>query len=291
MTDIDTKFDVTEENFKTLVLESSHHQPVLVDFWASWCAPCQTLMPLLEKLAKDYGGKFLLAKINADEQQALTTQYQVKSLPSVKLFVNGEVVDEFLGIRGQAELRNFLNQHLTRKSDLELELALEKITNGETEDAKVILEQAHQTDPSNAKITIELALLYVQSQLSAKAEKLYLTLEPEHKDSQQAQQLFTYITLSKERAEIMNADEAIKILKQQPPDSAPNPEALYSYSLELIFKKQYTQAMDNLLKLLLINQQYRKNIAQKTLIEIYKIIDEQPEIVQEYRRKMAKLLN
>ena len=85
-------FDVDESNFSTVVQENSHKLPVLVDFWAEWCQPCQSLLPILHKLAEELAGQFILAKVNSDEQQALTQQNGVRSLPTVKLIVNGEVV-------------------------------------------------------------------------------------------------------------------------------------------------------------------------------------------------------
>ena len=90
-------FTVDESNFTKLVIEASQRQPVLVDFWAEWCAPCRSLMPVLARLAQAYGGKFILAKVNSDENQALAAQFGVRSLPTVKVFKNGVPVDEFSG--------------------------------------------------------------------------------------------------------------------------------------------------------------------------------------------------
>ena len=87
-------YDVTEADFDTAVLARSREVPVLVDFWAPWCGPCRVLKPLLEKLAADYGGRFELAKLNSDEAPSVSARYAVRSIPAVKLFVDGEVVDE-----------------------------------------------------------------------------------------------------------------------------------------------------------------------------------------------------
>ena len=99
------------------VLEESKHRPVVVDFWAPWCGPCKSLKPILEKLAAEYGGKFLLAKINSDDNQELAARYGVRGIPSVKAFVNGEPVDEFSGALPEGEVRAFLDRLVPGPAD------------------------------------------------------------------------------------------------------------------------------------------------------------------------------
>ncbi|OIN95772.1 thioredoxin [Candidatus Desantisbacteria bacterium CG1_02_38_46] len=103
--------EVNGENFQKEVLEKSKEKPVLVDFWAEWCAPCIMLSPTLEKLEKKYKEKFILAKVNVDENQALASQYRIMSIPNVKLFKEGEMVDEFVGVLPEKEIVNFLERN------------------------------------------------------------------------------------------------------------------------------------------------------------------------------------
>ena len=102
-------FDVDTADFQEKVIAASHHAPVLVDFWAEWCAPCRVLKPILENLAAEYGGRFVLAKLNADRNQELATRLGVRGIPSVKAFVNGELVDEFTGALPETQVRAFID--------------------------------------------------------------------------------------------------------------------------------------------------------------------------------------
>ena len=97
--------DVSTADFAQVVIEGSKSAPVLVDFWAEWCGPCRALKPVLEKLAAEYGGKFKLAKVNSDENQALAQQFGVRGIPNVKAFVDGELVNEFSGALPESQVR------------------------------------------------------------------------------------------------------------------------------------------------------------------------------------------
>ncbi len=293
MSDSPNVIDVSREDFEQLVLAASNERPVLVDFWADWCAPCKTLMPLLEKLAEEYAGQFLLARINTEQQQELATAFQIKSLPTVKLLINNEVVDEFMGAISETEVRQFLDKHITHdsidestESDSTLNIVVEHLAAGRTEQAIATLESAFQSDPSNAMYSSQLATLYAQNNQVDKAEAIYNDLDSELKDSSEGLQLDALIKLAKERENIIGADEAIELLKKNPED----PEALYSYSLALIFKKHFIDGMENLLNLMSIDRQYKEGAAQKALIEVFKIIGEQHESVTPFRKKMARLL-
>ncbi len=107
-----TEIEVNDKNFDNDVIERSKKTPVVVDFWAKWCMPCLMLGPILEKLAKKYNGKFILAKMNVDESPLKSREYAVVSIPSVKMFKNGKVVDEFIGALPEHMVRQWLDKNI-----------------------------------------------------------------------------------------------------------------------------------------------------------------------------------
>jgi putative thioredoxin len=117
MADAAWKIVATEQNFAEAVVGASKQQPVLVDFWAPWCGPCRTLMPMLERIADDYAGRFTLAKVNTDEEQRIAGQFGIRSIPTVMLFHHGQVVEQFVGVQPEAAIRALLDKHLGARAE------------------------------------------------------------------------------------------------------------------------------------------------------------------------------
>ena len=147
--------DVTVENFETEVIAASQTVPVLVDFWAPWCAPCKTLGPVLEKLETDYAGRFKLVKIDSDQEQQLAVAFGIRSIPTCVLLMNGQPVDGFMGAQPEGQVRAFLDKHVPSAEDFEAEQppAAEPEADEPVEDdadtALEKLQHAVATDPSD----------------------------------------------------------------------------------------------------------------------------------------------
>jgi len=146
-------FDVTSANFEQLVLENSFHKPVLVDFWAEWCAPCKALMPLLAKITEEYQGELVLAKVNCDIEQDVVARFGVRSLPTVVLFKDGQPVDGFAGAQPESAIRAMLEPHVQAPAAPEadsLETAQALFAEGRISEAEELLKQALAEDNENA---------------------------------------------------------------------------------------------------------------------------------------------
>ena len=141
--------DVNEENFMTEVIEASQQLPVVVDFWATWCGPCQTLLPVITQVAESYQGQIKLAKVEIDQQQKLASQFGVRSVPTVKLVKNGQIVDEFTGALPENQIRAFIDKHLDKESDQSMQNALLLYQQGQKEEALEQMGQVIESDNSN----------------------------------------------------------------------------------------------------------------------------------------------
>jgi putative thioredoxin len=171
--------DITNENFETEVLLASQTVPVLLDFWAPWCGPCKTLSPILEKLEADYDGRFILAKVNSEEQQQLASAFGIRSIPTCILLMGGKPVDGFMGALPESKLRAFLDKHLPSEAALQAETqaheALQELEAGDVQGAQERLARALEIDPENDEARFEYIKLLIQS---AQFETAQATLAP-----------------------------------------------------------------------------------------------------------------
>jgi len=150
--------EVNEADFSARVIERSRELPVMVDFWAPWCAPCRMLTPILAKIAGDYAGRMELVGVNIDENPDLARTYRVQSIPLVQLYRDGAVVEEFLGAQPEGVIRALLERHIERASDRAREAARAALARGDARQAEALLRQALAADPDNERLAPDLAV-------------------------------------------------------------------------------------------------------------------------------------
>ncbi len=279
--------DVTIENFQTMVIDSSARQPVLVDFWADWCNPCQQLTPVLHKLADEYKGAFMLAKVNSDEQGELAAKAGVRSLPTVKLFIDGQIVNEFMGALPESEVRKFLDQYIQSGNGSVIDEAMQAFQQGREQDALDMLNSALADDPQNAGLKIGIAKLVAHQGDFDSASSLIDTLSDEEKEQPDAKELITMIKFTKQLQEAGNPEELQQRLNDNPDDL----DAMLKMSHHLTASGNHEAAINLLLQIMQKDRSFEDDAGRKGLIDIFDLLGSENPLVQTYRRKMFTLLH
>lgn len=287
MSDSPFIFNVDNDSFDKIVLEGSHTTPVLVDFWAAWCNPCQILMPILAKLVDQFQGKFLLAKVDTEEQQALAARFGVRSLPTVKLFMKGQAVDEFMGALPEQAIRTFLDKHIPRESDKRLSEAQALIEKGQLSAATKLIENARTSDPENPRTQVAYARLQAMLGDIADARAILAELPMDEQEKPnivalRAQLLFDEVARSAPPA------ESLELLLKSNPDNA---EAQYQLAAHKVMDANYEAALELLMTLLQKDRKYGDDAARKGMLAIFDILGGTGDLVARYRARLFNALH
>ena len=279
--------NVSIQNFQNLVLEKSIDKPVLVDFWADWCQPCQTIMPMLAKLAEEYAGKFELAKVNADQEQDLAAHFGIKSLPTMKLFYQGKIVDERMGAVPESDIRAMLDKHIVSESDEFMQAAMMAYEQGQAEQALEMLNLALAKDPDNAELKVTIAQMVHAEGDTASATVLLDSLDDEGSKLDAAIKLRAAIKLTEQLADLPDLEDIEQRLAQNPLDL----EALLYKSRHLTAHGEYDAAMACLLTIVRTDRCFEDDTGRVSLLELFDLLGGEHPSVQTYRRKLFTLLH
>ena len=279
--------NVSMQNFQNLVLENSINKPVLVDFWADWCQPCQTIMPMLAKLAEEYEGKFELAKVNADEEQELAAHFGIKSLPTMKLFYQGQIVDERMGAVPESDIRAMIDKHIVSESDQLVQAAMMAYQQGHTAQALEVLNNALAKDPDNAELKVTIAQMVYGEGDSESAVTLLDSLDSEGSQLDAAIKLRAEIKLAEQLADLPDLGEIEQRLAQNPTDL----DALLQKSRHLTAQGDYDNAMECLLTIIRTDRSFEDDAGRTSLLELFDLLGGEHPSVQKYRRKLFTLLH
>ena len=281
-------FEATADNFDHEVLQRSLKTPILVDFWASWCQPCQMLMPVLTKVAEDSAGKFYLAKVNADEEPELARRYSVRSLPTAMLFLEGRAVDQFMGALPESAVRAFMEPYLPRPTDVVRERAAELRQLGDGEAAVKILRDARLQDPENMRVTLDLLDALVELDYLDEAEQLLSDLPISARQEAAFRSLEAQLDVRR-RARGTSA-ASLDSLRDRVASTPEDLEARSQFGAQLILAGQPEAAMDQYLEIMRRDRDYNQGVGRKGLLDVFQLLGEKDPRVSSYRRKMATLL-
>lgn len=273
----DHTINVNEINFEYEVIAFSKNVPVLVDFWAEWCQPCKSLSPILERLALEMKGQIRLAKVNIDENPNLAKLYSVRSIPTVKAFIDGQITSEFVGAQPETRIREFISK-LTPPSpvDLEIEKGYGLIVEHQWQQAEDVLRNALSQKPESAQ-----ALLNLAKALLAQGKPIEaitsLDAIPPSRETQSVSLLRPFALQLNEFKENALPDD--------------NPlDAVFRNSLRLASQAKFPLALDGLLDILREDKRYRNGKAKEVILGILELMGSEDPLTRDYRSELASAL-
>lgn len=277
--------DISAENAQQYLIDESFSRLVIVDFWASWCAPCKQLMPVLEKLATEYEGQFLLAKVNADEQEMITQQLGVRSLPTVMFFKDGQPIDGFTGAQTENSIRELLEKYLPKPWDLKLPEALALMEAGETNEAAALLRELWQDSKQQSNIGLHLAQCFLLQNRLDEADEI-LKLIPMADHDAFYQQLQSQLALQKAADKTPELEALLEKLEADPD----NLDLKLQTAIQYWQEKHAADALEHLVEIVKKDKHYNDGIARKTMLDIFSSLGNKDPLVVQYQRKLFSLL-
>jgi putative thioredoxin len=262
------------QNFQKDVVEKSFDKPVLVDFWAEWCAPCRLIGPVLERLAEENKDNWELAKVDTDKNQEIATRYGVRGIPNVKLFRNGEVINEFTGALPEPAIKDWLKKSIPSKFSDQIEHAKVFLEKGDLAAARVMLEEIHKGDVNNSVVKILLAKILLFEDIK-EAIRLTQNVDGNLANIELAEAINNL-------AELLNRDE-----KSFPIGES---KEKYLHAIDDIKKQNFDSALTKLIEIIRTDRSYDDDGARKACIAIFKFLGEENEITLKHRKDFGSAL-
>lgn len=269
--------DVDEATFESEVVLKSHEVPVVVDFWAPWCGPCRTLSPMLERQAIEAGGAFLLAKINVDDNPALSIRFGVQGIPAVKAFRHGEIAAEFVGAQPETVVKRFIEQLAPSETQQAIEEALSLLGTRHYQQAESSFRDVLDEDESNA----DAALGLVESLLMRGQGDEVLEILEHFPAGTAWAKAETYKPL---------AELLVETGEQQSGIEDDPMEASLHQSARLIERGNIEAAMDGFLSILREDKNYRSGMVRQVMLALFELLGDQDPTTRKYREELASVL-
>ncbi len=268
--------NVTESNFEYEVIKYSHTIPVIVDFWAEWCVPCKMLDPILRKLTIEMSGDFRLAKVNVDENQSLAMRYNVRGIPAVKAFRDGNMVAQFSGVQPESKIREFLQELIPSHVNLNLDKGNSLIATEDWEEAYKTFRKVIEEHPGHPTALLGLAKCLLAQGRGIEARDI-LNSFPLSLEFSSAEKLKPL------------AEALVRFAKEKMVSDLPI-EATYNHSLRLISLGNFPAAIDGILEVLRKDKNYRDGEARQVILGLLEILGPDNPSTRQYQKELASVL-
>ena len=276
--------EVGDDDFEMAVLQRSQKVPVLVDFWAPWCGPCRVLGPVLEKLAEEYAGKFLLAKINVDDNPSVAAAFGIQGIPAVKLFRDGGIASEFTGALPEPMVREFLSKFLPSAADEQALEAAELEKEGKLAEAKALYQAILESEPNHAKASLGIGRLLINEGDNQAALNLLDKVSLVAEERKEADRLIARLNLQG------GAEQDESELRAKLESDPNNLEARFDLAQALAGKEKYEEALAEFLIIIKTDRTFHDDAARKAMIQIFEVIGSDHPLTEKYRSELAKVL-
>jgi len=283
--------DTTQDRFTRDVIEESHEVPVLVDFWAPWCGPCRVLGPMLERLERDYDGRFRLVKVDSDQNPDLSAQFGVRSIPYVVAFVDGKPVNAFVGALPEAQLRAFLDKVIPNPSEIQRRKAARLRAAGDENGAATSLRAAIALDPENEAARLDLASLLIEAGTADQRRLEEAKQVLEHVSRRNPDPAVTALRTRLEALEASRSLPSESDLEARIKANSADLQARLDLANRLIAERRFAPALEQLLAIVEQQRDFRDDVPRKTMLAVFDLASDQRDLVSSFRRRLAAALN
>jgi len=285
--------DTTQDDFTRDVIDASHELPVLVDFWATWCGPCRVLGPMLEKLERDYGGRFRLVKVDSDQNPDLSAQFGVRSIPYVVAFIDGQPVNAFVGALPESQLRAFIDKVIPDPSEIQRHKAARLLAAGDAAGAATSLRSAIALDPENDAARLDLATLLLDQSAGTDARHIDEANEILARVSRAGQAHAALAGLRTRLAALESSASlpARSALEARVQADSNDLQARFDLANRLIAERAFEPALEQLLAIVEQDRAFGDDAGRKTMLAVFDLAAEQRAMVANFRRRLAAALN